>query len=157
MGLLGACLAECQNRKLGYGDGRAREAEDESVPSAPGRRQAQKLLARIKDESGWRGGNVPGEEENKEAGTKAGAGRGRLARSGLGSSSVPRLKPSNDLAFECDPVISLRVGSPSQIRVESAPFPSRRMSAAARGESQQDAPPYPADPSGAAKEVEVLK
>lgn len=53
-----------------------REAEDKSIPSAPGRRQAQKLLARIKDESGWRGGNVPEEEGIKEAGTKAGAGRG---------------------------------------------------------------------------------
>lgn len=52
-----------------------REAEDKSIPSAPGRRQAQKLLARIKDESGWRGGNVPEEEGIKEAGTKAGAGQ----------------------------------------------------------------------------------
>lgn len=25
VGLLGACLAECQNKKLGYGDGRASE------------------------------------------------------------------------------------------------------------------------------------
>lgn len=84
-----------------------REAEDKSIPSAPGRRQAQKLLARIKDESGWRGGNVPEEEGIKEAGTKAGAGRGRLACAGLGSSSVLRLTQSNGFAFARNSVISL--------------------------------------------------
>lgn len=49
---------------------RRQRTGNKSIQNAPGRRQAQKLLARIKDESGWRG-NIPEEEEGiKEAGTK---------------------------------------------------------------------------------------
>lgn len=47
---------------------RRQRTGNKSIQNAPGRRQ--KLLARIKDESGWRG-NIPEEEEGiKEAGTK---------------------------------------------------------------------------------------
>lgn len=56
---------------------RRQRTENKSIQNAPGRRQAQKLLARIKDESGRRG-NIPEEEEGiKEAGTKARAGTKR--------------------------------------------------------------------------------
>lgn len=70
MGLLGAGLAESQNKKLNWGTemresdrerDRERETqrklavrrEEQSIKNARGRGQAQKLLARIKDESGW--------------------------------------------------------------------------------------------------------
>lgn len=59
------------------GRGNQKRTGNKSIQNAPGRRQAQKLLARIKDESGWRG-NIPEEEEGiKEAGTKARVGTKR--------------------------------------------------------------------------------
>lgn len=52
---------------------KAVRGEERSIQSAWGSGQAQKLLARIKDESGWRG-NIPEEKGIKEGGTKASAG-----------------------------------------------------------------------------------
>lgn len=64
------CERERETQKLRE---KAVRGEEQSIQSAWGSGQAQKLLARIKDESGWRG-NIPEEKGIKEGGTKASAG-----------------------------------------------------------------------------------